>query len=786
MNSYTLGAIGGITAGIIAPGSAFAWKAAWSGFQIGMTVGGIIDASRVQRAESGKLDDLKLSGSSYGAPIPIIWGRHEVGSTIIWAAQDGAGNHLFPHRRTVGRSKKGGGSSVVYYKASFAALFCAGALYFPEEDATRNLSASLVSLKLNERQVYKAGSASNLINPTWHSGAMAQAPDSSIVASLGVASGNAPAYPGSAYCVIQDLDLSDYGGGLPAVAAIVDTGAVTLDTILSDLFRMCGLKSTEFDVTAAAGINVPGFKLVARGEPRSAIDELLLAFGFGLIERGKIYVVPRFPATSFSIPYDHLRSEGDAGPITRVFPDARELSGAFFLEHFDSGSLESQVTAAFRPSTGSFDSTTFQTNLALTPTEAETFVGRIADEQHTESTELRLATLFRHIGVAPGDVGTVETSPGVWERVRVSSQVLDPIGLIKMVLRTEGEGIETQATTGSAGGTTLPPAVVIPASFDAWSGRELISSHEESAGFYVVAAGTAIAWPGGVIYYSSDAGVSWVEGPAIRTSGTFGATTSVLSGSGAVADTLDTANTIGVSIVGSSGELGTTTDSAVELGDNRALVGSEILGFGVATLTGTGLYTLSRLLRGLRGTPVGGHANPERFVEISDDIVRVGVPDSLVGSTLQVRVVSIGQAITDVTSKNVVIAAKTPGEIESVKASTTFPVYVANSTLATDTAEETTWTTIDLSGSLPAETKTIRGFVRLRNNGSVVTNVRVRKAAGAAEYTIFALKADSDLDENGSQFEIPMTPGRTFQYVVEGTDCVFWELVLQGYTRTIA
>ncbi len=77
---------------------------------------------------------------------------------------------------------------------------------------------------------------------------------------------------------------------------------------------------------------------------------------------------------------------------------------------------------------------------------------------------------------------------------------------------------------------------------------------------------------------------------------------------------IDVGNTVDVTLI--EGALSSITDAELLDGGNRALLGDEIIGFGIATLLAPSQYRLSRLLRGVRNTEneAAGHGASERFI----------------------------------------------------------------------------------------------------------------------------------------------------------------------------
>lgn len=171
-----------------------------SGAVIGRAVGATIGRSIDQRVlgggaeavEVGRIDRLRLTGASEGAPVAQVWGRMRVGGQVIWATQ-------FKENVTRRRSGKGTPQPKVTefsYSISLAIALCAGEIRKIGRIWADGNEIPEQSLNL---QIYK--------------GSEDQLPDPRIEAVEGA--GLAPAFRGIAYVVIEDLDLTPYGNRVP-------------------------------------------------------------------------------------------------------------------------------------------------------------------------------------------------------------------------------------------------------------------------------------------------------------------------------------------------------------------------------------------------------------------------------------------------------------------------------------------------------------------------------------------------------------------------------------------
>ncbi|MCX8507687.1 MAG: host specificity protein, partial [Rhodobacteraceae bacterium] len=171
------------------------------GRAIGATVGRVIDQSLVgagsHAVETGKIDRLRLTAASEGAPIAEVWGRMRISGQVIWASR-------FLEKTTTTRS--GGGKGMpsapkttvteYSYSVSLALALCQG-------EITR-----IGRVWVDGVEIAREG-----LNIRVYPGSESQLPDPKIEAIEGA--GMVPAYRGLAYVVIEDLELGQFGNRVP-------------------------------------------------------------------------------------------------------------------------------------------------------------------------------------------------------------------------------------------------------------------------------------------------------------------------------------------------------------------------------------------------------------------------------------------------------------------------------------------------------------------------------------------------------------------------------------------
>jgi hypothetical protein len=180
------------------------------GWSLGAAAGGFLFPEQGPNVEGARLDDLRVMGSSYGVPIPIVYGAMRVPGQVIWAA------NLREVRTEEDVGGKGGPSAtqVSYsYTGTFAVALCEGQI------------AAVTRIWANGQCIYDVRNPANtealVASGNWvavsgmrvYLGTEAQLPDPAIEAAQGV--GTTPAFRGLAYVVFENLPLSNYGNALP-------------------------------------------------------------------------------------------------------------------------------------------------------------------------------------------------------------------------------------------------------------------------------------------------------------------------------------------------------------------------------------------------------------------------------------------------------------------------------------------------------------------------------------------------------------------------------------------
>jgi len=232
-----LGVVGAAVGGFV--GGPFG---AQVGYAIGSVAGSIIDP---QQISGPRLSELNVALSSYGSPIPRLWGGIRVACPPIWAAP-------LIERRSTERAGKGGPETTTYsYYASFAVSIAEG-----EVTALRRiwLDAKLVYDVSDGASAETALASAEFANLfTFYQGTEDQLQDPTIEAYEGT--GNVEAYRGTAYLVFTDLPLANYGNRIPQVR--VEVTSAEPDTEQTEYFEPRGVRAWRFNPVSGVPEHTP-------------------------------------------------------------------------------------------------------------------------------------------------------------------------------------------------------------------------------------------------------------------------------------------------------------------------------------------------------------------------------------------------------------------------------------------------------------------------------------------------------------------------------------------------
>lgn len=403
-------------------------------------------------------------------------------------------------------------------------------------------------------------------------------------------------------------------------------GTEDLDDVVSDLCVACPpLSAGMIDVTALSGTAVRGFAAV--GSPRQALEQLAGAFYFGCHVTDKLYFVDRGGASAVTIPYASLGagvgSPSDE-PIGLERGNNDEIPRKLALTYVNiNADHEKGTVTGDRGSGGERQVETAELSVVLTPTEAQRIADAWAMDRRVAATTFKPSLTDYYAQRTPTDVITLTDADGTTYRARiVASDDSQGVKALECVL--DDASVLTQTSLASDYTT---PTISVPLQSETTLRLldiPILRDADNDAGFYMAVTRTTAggAWPGCTVAESAD-GTVYENIATITSEAVTGQATTEL-GDWTGGNVMDHASTVTIQITGTASSY---TDDQVLAGTAQAwLIGDEIVTARTATLVSAGVYTLSNLLRGQRGTEwaTGTHAVGDRVVALSASTLRRG------------------------------------------------------------------------------------------------------------------------------------------------------------------
>ncbi len=588
------------------------------GGAIGAVVGQQIDNRLfAPKEQTGpRLADLSVQGSSYGAPLPILFGRSRVAGTVIWATD-------FKEEHSSVSTGKGRPRQTTYsYSANFAVALSARKV--------SRIGRIWADGKLLRGE---AGDFKSATGFRFHSGEEDQVADPLITAAEGF--GATVAYRGTAYAVFEGFQLADYGNRIPSLSfeVIADESLVSVGAIISTVV------SKSYEVQCPTEIE--GMAIVA-DSVRSAVDGISKTIPLLLTDTGTNLVIREQPFPGISIAPNELgtTSDGKLGPVLRRHrlpqlsgPGRRSLAYSDVERDYQQG-----VQLAQKPGGGARDIRS-EFAATLSPSRARQLVGRRLMQDGFDREEIGITLPYRFAALNAGAGLTVPHLAGKWHVDHVRFE-----GMVSHV--TLKQSHESAAALPSAeSGRVLAEADLVhgPTKLHLVDLPWLDEGIANAPSVFVAAAGFQRGWKRASLLLSLDDGATFSEAGVTSASAVIGSALSGLAPS--MAGTIDYSHSVDVELLHVGMALYPTTEAALLSGANLCMLGGELLQFlSAAQLTPT-RYRLSGLLRGRRGTEFanGLHMTNERFILI-ERATLLPLPIPIATPKLIIQAIGIGDS----------------------------------------------------------------------------------------------------------------------------------------------
>jgi len=412
---------------------------------------------------------------------------------------------------------------------------------------------------------------------------------------------------------------------LVTIEAITSTSYATVADIVTDQCVRAGLASAQVDTTDLSK-NVEGYLINQAITARTAIETITPVGFFDVAEvGGQLICTERGGAASKTIPQDDLaagvnKEERDDLVITRT--GELELPREVSVTYYNKNDLYEQNTQkAERLTVQGVGASHAQMPVVMDDDIGMNIADAMLYSFYSERENAEFSVGTKHIDIAPNDIVIVGDDG---YRIRVSDVTNNLVGPIKVTGIVESIAavystvrdtayVSTTSEVTTFRGPTIFALVDVP----------MLRSVDDVFGYYVCAYGVFDSWNGANLYHSND-NTTYSEVDTFTIESDFGyvssqVTTTTFNG------TWDSSLELRVRMPSSTIVLNSDTEANVLEGANAALVGTlngvwEVIQWVNASAVGDGEYSLTKLLRGRRGTEyaMNQHSDFPYFIPIDD------------------------------------------------------------------------------------------------------------------------------------------------------------------------
>lgn len=441
--------------------------------------------------------------------------------------------------------------------------------------------------------------------------------------------------------------------------------ASDLGVVVKDLLTRAGVDPSRIDVTAVTGTNVLGFPITQNTAVKALLTVLCQAFFFDIVERDfKLVCVLRGGSIALNVPENDLGLESDQHKLQETIPQENDLPKDLTVMYADPA-LDYQQGKALQQRNARVKNTKNHTLMELPLTMNADFAAQLANKalktiwQERNNYDTKLWK-YQYLVLDPSDViqftyegmqfvaRLIRCTTGSNLAMEITAVSEDAASYISAITGSSGDGFVTQFLD--------PVGPTILFIFDIPLLQDTDASPVGSSGYYWGLNSLAKGWPGAALLQSAD-GETWNNVGFASNGILFGSVFGTLAAPEFLW-TWDTVNTLNVAM--SQGTLASTTEANVLNGANAALVGGEVIQYQNAVLNANGTYTLSKLLRGRRGTEweCDQHTVGETFVALNGtDLQRNIVGTGIIGAAREYKAVTIGLSQDQVQGQTITLEA---------------------------------------------------------------------------------------------------------------------------------
>lgn len=561
-----------------------------------------------------RLNDLSVQTSSYGTPIPRVYGTMRVAGTVIWATE------LEESSEPQGGAK--GQPDVIIYSYAVSMVVALSSR------RARRIGRIWADGKLLRGA---AGDFKVKTEFRFYPGDEDQEVDPLIASVEGV--DEAPAYRGMAITVFEGLQLAEYGNRIPFLTFEIfgDDEAPSIGSILTD--------ASDGAVQCSATDAVDGYAAYGSSR-RAALLPLIEQFAVPLTDDGDVLRTPDAAPTVQAGKDDVGCAAGsrEAPRTERSQVPARVLPRSIELSYYDpSRDFQTGQMRAGAASDGGVDEV-IELPATLTAERAKALAETSLARRWAERDRLVLRLPPDRLSVEPGR--SVRLADGsTW---RVDAVVVEELVVRLELSRRSAAVVSAVADPGRH--LPAPDRIAEPTTVAVLDLPDLGIGRHDVPTLQVAACQAGAGWRqvpievtcGGEVWTVASASAEAVIGTALTEIGD--------------------GTTVDVELADAGHWLESRDAVALANGANLAALGRELIQFGSAVPIGPKWFRLGGLLRGCRGTEwaMGLHAAGETFVLIRPGALQeIVLPPSALGASISVKAAGLADNDADPVQQNV-------------------------------------------------------------------------------------------------------------------------------------
>ncbi|MBY8605252.1 phage tail protein [Burkholderia arboris] len=442
---------------------------------------------------------------------------------------------------------------------------------------------------------------------------------------------------------------SDFAFGYTFGAQVLNANAadLSLASVVAAECQYAGLQSSQYDTTQLTD-QILGYAITGNSSPRDALAPLMSTYFFDACDTGgPLKFVRRGGTPVMTIPWGDLGADSDSQSHTALNPLQETITQEFDLPRqvtLTYASANADYNPGLQPET--MPQTTSNLDepinvpIVLADNDAKARVQTMLWERWIKRRSFQFSLQLKYLALEPGDVVTVINQFGTSIDLRVTKITNDGKGSLNVSADPSVPQIYPNPATYVAQGGVSAGFTKQSVPYNGSTILRLLDvpplrDQDTTAALYLAACGFNSAWPGAAVDISRD-DVNFSQITSVTGQAAIGLTVNAL-GNYTGGNFPDEGNALQVQLYNASQSLSSVPYASFLNGANAALVGGELIFFRTATQTGAGAYTLTGLVRGVKGTgaAIGNHTSGETFVLLdATKLVQVGINLTDIGQPL--------------------------------------------------------------------------------------------------------------------------------------------------------